>query len=244
MFSTPVARYSTTRPTPESAYTPPNASPMTMNGLTNCQSTPNTLNASTLIICSTAVQVELLLPRAGLGDRLVDRLEVGALGLHDDVARLVVDDDVRVVRDVVGELADVERLAEDVRLLVLQRDDRCDVGLRLDRPLDAEERVHRELPVEEAQLRERLRRDLRRALLQHLEHQGGVGPDLRVDVREFVVDPEVTVERRRELARHERVRDRGRRAPLHLVDDALRLRRLHEGRRGVGREVDQDAAAV
>ena len=50
MFSTPVARYSTTSPTPESAYTPPNARPITMNGLTNCQSTPNRLNASTPVI--------------------------------------------------------------------------------------------------------------------------------------------------------------------------------------------------
>ena len=50
MFSTPVARYSTTSPTPESAYTPPNARPITMNGLRNSQSTPKTLSASTLFI--------------------------------------------------------------------------------------------------------------------------------------------------------------------------------------------------
>ena len=47
-FSTPVARYSTTRPTPESAYTPPNASPITMKGLRNSHSTPNMLKARRL----------------------------------------------------------------------------------------------------------------------------------------------------------------------------------------------------
>ena len=31
-FSTPVVRYSTTIPTPERAYTPPSANPVTMNG--------------------------------------------------------------------------------------------------------------------------------------------------------------------------------------------------------------------
>jgi len=49
-FSTPVARYSTTSPTPESAYTPPNARPITMKGLSSCQSTPNTLSARTSAI--------------------------------------------------------------------------------------------------------------------------------------------------------------------------------------------------
>src|SRR5207342_3828107 len=49
-FSTPVALYSTTMPTPESAYTPPSARPSTMYGFRNSQSTPNTEKATTLDI--------------------------------------------------------------------------------------------------------------------------------------------------------------------------------------------------
>ena len=48
---------------------------------------------------------------------------------------------------------------------------------------------------------------------------------------------------RRELARHEGVRDRRRRAPLHLVDEILGFRRLHQ-RRCRGRVVVEDHAAA
>src|SRR5580765_7790316 len=226
-FSTPVARYRTTSPTPESAYTPPNARPITMNGLMNCHSTPNTLNASTSVIeaCGhpdhrlllpcllAAVELDLLLQGARLGDRLVDGRACEALLLHDYLALLVVDGDVPVVRDVVRERAAVERLAEHVRLLVLQVPHRRVVRLRGDCPRDAEQRGGRELARHEAHLGERLRRDLR-VLLQDLEHQRRIRPDARVDVAELAVDPEVTVELR-ELPGHERVCDRGRRAPLH-----------------------------
>ena len=36
-FRTPVARYRTTVPTPDRAYTPPRARPVTMNGLKSSQ---------------------------------------------------------------------------------------------------------------------------------------------------------------------------------------------------------------
>src|SRR5271167_329754 len=46
-YSTPVARYRTTSPTPDRAYTPPRARPLTMNGSKSCQDgISSTLRAS------------------------------------------------------------------------------------------------------------------------------------------------------------------------------------------------------
>src|SRR5215510_3400209 len=88
-LSTPVAWYRTTIPTPDSAYAPPVASPITMYGLKNSQSTPNTANATLsikppghsylLAPCSRSllggVELELLLPDARLSDLRVDCLD-------------------------------------------------------------------------------------------------------------------------------------------------------------------------
>src|SRR5476651_1362118 len=101
-----------------------------MYGRRKIQSTPNTENPTTLCTVSLehpdhqfphrfdlAVQTVLLLPDASLGDCLVDRGDLEAALLRDHLAARVVDRDVRVVRDVVRDVADVPRLAEHVGLL-------------------------------------------------------------------------------------------------------------------------------
>src|SRR5439155_19966175 len=108
-----------------------------MYGLRNSQSTPNTVNPTTLGIEApersdlrgvhlpirlarpslSGVELELLLPFPGLPQRRIHRLDVEAVLLLDDLAILVRDGDVRVVRNVVGQcVPEVPRLAENVRL--------------------------------------------------------------------------------------------------------------------------------
>src|SRR4249920_216503 len=197
-------------PTPESAYTPPSARPSTMYGFRNSQSTPNTEKATTLDIgyrghpdqfrCLVfafglllRVELELLLPLAGLRDRLVDRRDPEALVLQDDLAVVVGDRDVGVVRDVVREVPDVPRLAEDVGVDVLQAPNRVVVALSRDRALDLEERDGRELRVHVAHLAERLEGDLRRVRPVDLPPEVAVGRVLR-EVGELLVDEDLPVE--------------------------------------------------
>src|SRR3954466_7002946 len=214
-FSTPVAWYSTTTPTPESAYTLPSASPRTMYGLRKIQSTPNTVVVAKLIIGThgrpdlhsylllAGVQLELLLQRAGLCELRVDIPDREALVLGHHRPALVGDRDVGVVRDVILEVANVPRLAEHARLDVLERPHGVVVGLRRDVALDAEERLGRKFRVHEAHLAECLGRDARRVLVRDLQVQLLVRRAV-VDVAELLVDVHLAVELR-ELLSHVRI---------------------------------------
>src|SRR5215471_13144135 len=109
-----------------------------MYGLKNCQSTPKIWKATrpftigARVPCSRSslgrVEPQLLLEGARLHDLRIDRRDLEAALLLDDLAALVVDRDVRVVRDVQRQVAGIPRLAEHVRLLVLQIQDRAVVG--------------------------------------------------------------------------------------------------------------------
>src|SRR5580693_5237187 len=91
-YSTPVARYSTTSPTPDRAYTPPRARPLTMNGSKSDQGGIDLLGGRRG--CRGAGHA------AVLRDLRVDRRDLGAaLGRHHlPVVRC--DGVVLVVRDV------------------------------------------------------------------------------------------------------------------------------------------------
>src|SRR5262245_54051238 len=121
-------------PTPERAYAPPRARPNTTYGLSDCHSTPN--NAKPTMLCkgTTDAPILVLFPRLSIlladqlvllfpGERRADlridvrRQRLASLHLHH-LAGVVGNRDVGVVRDVVGDAPDVERLAEHVGLLV------------------------------------------------------------------------------------------------------------------------------
>src|SRR5579875_1443896 len=159
-YTTPVARYRTTMPTPESAYTPPSASPETMNGWKSCQLG---ILATRYIIAPVRPASPGRLPRRER--RHPRRLAVGSdlwihardwgasLGEHHSAVvgshRVVL-----VVGDVHRIVAIGPQLAEHAGVEVAHRPKR-----RIDRlhgvgALDRLERVHRNLRLGEAHLAE------------------------------------------------------------------------------------------
>src|ERR1700754_152964 len=151
-LSTPVARESTTSPTPDREYTPPRPRPATMKGWKSCQ-------------LGTALLLALEGPH--LLDRGVDVGDLEAVLELDHLAVLGRRRPVGVVRDVQRPVAVVPGLAEDVGLEVLDVLERRVDALGRKVAVDRHQRLRRDAGLDEAHLREAAERDLRRVLLQH-----------------------------------------------------------------------------
>src|SRR5580693_6501944 len=157
-YSTPVARYSTTSPTPDRAYTPPRARPLTMNGSKSDQggisgpSRPAGWRAARRHYSR----------REGRGaghaavlrDLRVDRRDLGAaLGRHH-LAVVRRDGVILVVRDVQGVAAIGPQLAQHAGVEVADRLERGVDALYGICPGHRLQRVHRDLGLGEAHLAE------------------------------------------------------------------------------------------
>src|SRR5580698_3666104 len=145
-YSTPVARYSTTSPTPDRAYTPPRARPLTMNGSKSDQGGIDLLGGRRG--CRGAGHA------AVLRDLRVDRGDLCAAlgGDHLPVVRR--DGGVVVVRDVQGVAAVGPQLAQHAGVEVADRLERGVDALHGIGPGDRLQRVDRDLGLGEAHLAE------------------------------------------------------------------------------------------
>src|SRR6516164_5377891 len=149
-YSTPVARYSTTSPTPDRAYTPPRARPLMMNGSKSDQggiSEPTRSRAGRGVGC-------------GPGgapirrDLRVDRRDQRAALSRDHLAVLRRDGPVGVVRDVQRVVAVGPQLAQLAGVEVLHRLERGVDALHSAGPGNRLQRAHRDLGLGEAHLAE------------------------------------------------------------------------------------------
>src|SRR5690349_22243115 len=149
-YSTPVARYRTTSPTPDRAYTPPRARPLTMNGSKSAQggiSDPAWPSGSRRVGGGAGHAPVLRDLRVGRRDRRA------ALGRgHLAVVRR--DGVVGVVRDVQRVVAVGPQLAQHAGVEVLHRLERGVDALHRVGPGDRLQRVHRDLGLGEAHLAE------------------------------------------------------------------------------------------
>src|ERR1700730_7626997 len=152
-YSTPVARYSTTSPTPDRAYTPPRARPLTMNGSKSCQAGISGAWGPGWRPGSWRVR-----RRAGhapvLRDLRVDRRDRRAALRRGHLAVVRRDRVVGVVRDVHRVAAVGPQLAQHSGVVVL---DRLEGGVDAGHCVGAGDRlqcVHRDLGLGEAHLAE------------------------------------------------------------------------------------------
>src|SRR6266487_6233736 len=160
-YTTPVARYRTTSPTPESAYTPPRARPLTMNGWKSCQLGIVGYRPSSRAIDPAGSPAAYLMVRSAPRRRPCGtrrsagrpRRSACSPGLSPSclVRR---DRIVLVVRDVHWVAAVCPELAQHPGVEVRHCFDRCVDALHRVRTLDCPQRVHDDLCLGEAHLAE------------------------------------------------------------------------------------------
>src|SRR5580700_4946565 len=157
-YSTPVARYSTTSPTPDRAYTPPRARPLTING---SKSDQGGISGPSRPAGRRAARRHYS-RRAGRGaghaavlrDLRIDRRDLrAALGRHH-LAVVRRDGGVLVVRDVQGVAAVGPQLAQHAGVEAADRLERGVDALHGIGPGHRLQRVHRDLGLGEAHLAE------------------------------------------------------------------------------------------